>query len=148
VTWRIAAVLALVALAGVMAWVRLAPSDPARWHVDPAAGISGPGSHTARLTLSLAPTDALAALDAVAMAEPRTLRLAGSPDEGRITWVARSRLFGFPDYITAAALPDGSGTQLVIHSRLRFGYSDLGVNAARVERWLSSLRVVVGTPGA
>lgn len=147
-TWRTAAVLALVALAGLMVWVRLAPSDPARWHVDPATGINGPGSHAARLTLPLQPDAALAALDAVAMAEPRTVRLAGTPAEGRITWVTRSRVFGFPDYTTAAALPDGSGAQLVVHARLRFGYADFGVNAARVERWLSSLRTTAGISGS
>jgi uncharacterized protein (DUF1499 family) len=138
-TWRFAALAILVAVAGGIAWVRLAPSDPGRWHVDPATGASGPGSHAARVPVPLPPAAALAALDAVAMAEPRTARLAGSADEGRITWVSRSRVFGFPDYTTAAAVPDGDGTSLVIYARLRFGWSDLGVNAARVTRWLAAL---------
>ena len=52
----------------------------------------------------------LAALDAVAMAWPRTERLAGGPEEGRITWVTRSALVGFPDY-TTAAVRDRPGAQ-------------------------------------
>ncbi|MCU0906690.1 MAG: DUF1499 domain-containing protein [Rhodobacteraceae bacterium] len=138
-TWRFVVLAALVLVAAGMAWVRLAPSDPARWHVDPATGTSGPGSHAARVTLPLPPEAALAALDAIAMAEPRTIRLAGSPAEGRITWVSRSRVFGFPDYTTAAAVPRGDGSELVVFGRLRFGQSDLGVNAARVGRWLAAL---------
>jgi uncharacterized protein (DUF1499 family) len=138
-TWRLVGLAVAVAVAGIAAWVRLAPSDPARWHTDPVLGASGPGSHAARVTLPLPPADALAALDAVAMAEPRTVRLAGSPADGRITWISRSRLWGFPDYITASAIPDGTGATLVVHARLRFGTSDLGVNAARVTRWLAAL---------
>jgi hypothetical protein len=46
---------------------------------------------------------ALARLDEIALATPRTTRLAGSPDEGRITWITRSALWGFPDYTTAQA---------------------------------------------
>jgi uncharacterized protein (DUF1499 family) len=61
--------------------------------------------------------------------------LAGSVEEGRMTWVARSALWGFPDYITAEAGPKG----LAVWSRLRFGRSDLGVNRARLEDWLARL---------
>lgn len=146
-TWRLAALAILFAVAGGIAWVRLAPSDPGRWHVDPATGTSGPGSHATRVTLAMPPSDALAALDGVAMAEPRTVRLAGSPAEGRITWVSRSRVFGFPDYTTAAAVADGENTTLVLFARLRFGWSDLGVNQARVTRWLSALPRAPGPTG-
>ena len=131
--------LIVLALIGAAAWVRLAPSDAARWHRDPTQAHSGAGSHVAPLELPLPPAEARAALDAVAMAEPRTALLAGSAAEGRITWISRSRLWGFPDYTTAAALPEGQGSRLVVHVRLRFGQSDLGVNAARVSRWLDAV---------
>jgi len=81
------------------------------------------------------PAAALARLDAIAMASPRTRRLAGSPAEGRITWISRSRLWGFPDYTTAEATPG----RLVIHARQRFGSDDWGVNAARLQDWLAQL---------
>ena len=123
------------------AWVRLAPSDPARWHGDPGQGVEGLNSHVARAVVAASPEEALAAFDAVAMTEPRTTRLAGSAADGRITYVSRSRLWGFPDYTTVAAEPAEGGTALVIHARARFGQSDLGVNAARVARWLADLPV-------
>jgi hypothetical protein len=136
------AYLVLAALFGSAGYVRLAPSDPARWHVSPLASgawgevTAGQGSATARLPLNAGvPQDLLARLDAIAMATPRTQRLAGGPDEGRITWITRSAIWGFPDYTTAEVRADG----LYVHARLRFGGDDMGVNAARLKDWLSRL---------
>jgi hypothetical protein len=131
------------AVAAGAVYPRLAPSDPARWHVSPAPQTAPPGqvvplSGGATLYLGSdkgAPADLLARLDTVAMASPRTTRLAGSLDEGRITWITRSALWGFPDYTTAEARADG----LYIHARLRFGQSDMGVNAKRLTDWAAAL---------
>lgn len=146
--------LALV-VAGGMAYIRLAPSDPARWHVMPPRDGAGgwvpqppgtdpveevAGGARAVLTLSGAtPEAALVRLDAIALASPRTERLAGSPAEGMITWITRSALFGFPDYTTAATRAEGPVTVLVLHARQRFGRADFGVNAARLRDWIAKL---------
>lgn len=141
----IAGLLVLI-LAGFGLYVRFAPSDPARWHVVPSPAAMADcsveqGTGDARTTCARpdAPAQLLARLDEIAMVTPRTTRLAGSPEEGRITWITRSRLWGFPDYITAEATPDGTGTRLTVYARLRFGSSDMGVNAARLRDWLSGL---------
>jgi len=133
----------ILATVGFWAYVRLAPSDPARWHIDPMVNNIWPQDSSNELvTLTSgallrlpAAEGLLARLDAVAMATPRTTRLAGSVAEGRITWVTRSRIWGFPDYTTAQAGPDG----LYIYARQRFGKADLGVNAARLRDWQSKL---------
>ncbi|MDO9637656.1 MAG: DUF1499 domain-containing protein [Pseudotabrizicola sp.] len=136
----------IVAVLGLMAFVRLAPDDPARWHVaqDGAGWAKAPWdavlseTGAARLRLSAAkaaPVDLLARLDDMALATPRTRRLAGSVAEGRITYVTRSALWGFPDYTTAEAREDG----LYIHARLRFGREDMGVNADRLRAWLAAM---------
>lgn len=142
--WTLGLLAAL--LAGVMVWVRMAPSDVALWHSDPVtaqpadcAVRAGAGDARAACILPGTPAEVLARLDAVALATPRTQRLAGSPAEGRITWVTRSAVWGFPDYTTAAARAEGDGTRLDLHARLRFGQSDLGVNAARLGDWLTRL---------
>ncbi|HSF62741.1 MAG TPA: DUF1499 domain-containing protein [Paracoccaceae bacterium] len=142
--WTLGLLAAL--LAGVMVWVRAAPSDPARWHGDPVTAApadcavrAGAGDARAACLLAGTPAEVLARLDAVALASPRTQRLAGSPEEGRITWVTRSALWGFPDYTTAAARAEGDGARLDLYARLRFGQSDLGVNAARLGDWLTRL---------
>jgi hypothetical protein len=136
---------AIIAALGLMAFIRLAPADPVQWHALPdlyAWGQDGPFDSVipmtggASLRLSAAkgtPADLLARLDAIALATPRTTRLAQT--DGRITWQTRSALWGFPDYTTAEARPDG----LYIYARLRFGSSDLGVNAARLNDWLARL---------
>lgn len=141
----LAGALALAALAGGL-WVRLAPSDPERWHVVPGPGTStGKPNEAMRLpgqgspVYAVTPGELAARLDAVALAEPRTRRLAGGPETGFTTYVQRSQWLGFPDYISAQVRAAEGGATLAIWSRSRFGRSDLGVNAARLERWLQAL---------
>ena len=74
-------------------------------------------------------------LDRIIRDTPRTVVLAGTPEEGMITYITRSRLWGFPDYTTVEARPG----MIVIHGRLRFGSSDVGVNRARIDGWLATL---------
>jgi hypothetical protein len=143
--WIAGAIVVLVLLA--MAAVRLAPSDPATWHVDPAAAEPGPGRFVVKPEggdtdgplLDMPPREALAALDRIARATPRTEVLAGSVEEGRITYLTRSAVWGFPDYTSVAAVPAEGGARLAIYARLRFGQSDMGVNARRVQNWLDAL---------
>jgi hypothetical protein len=138
---------AIIALLGLIAYVRLAPTDVAQWNALPQiAALEAvapvdqviPLTGGAALHLSAekgAPAVLLGKLHTIAMATPRTTRLAGSLEEGRITWVTRSALWGFPDYTTAEVRPDG----LYLYARLRFGREDFGVNAKRLSDWLSRL---------
>ena len=105
----------------------------------PAAALVGPNGDRPEIASDAAPVDLLSRLDAVAMAEPGVTRLAGSAAEGRVTYVQRSRLMSYPDAISVSAVPEGAGSRLSIYSRSRFGVSDMGVNAARVDRWLAAL---------
>ena len=56
-------------------------------------------------------------------------------------YIQRSALLGFPDTIVVRylALPEGRST-LAIYSRSQLGRSDLGVNLARIDRWLARLQ--------
>ncbi len=136
--------IAVVLLAAGLVYFRLAPSDPAVWHVDPVTA-PDPGKGHARIVppeapvVAMTPEELMTRLDAIAMSEPRTTRLAGSVAEGFVTYVARSKLFGFPDYVSVKALPAESGATLAIFSRQRFGLEDMGVNRDRVTRWLAQL---------
>jgi uncharacterized protein (DUF1499 family) len=138
--WIIGGVLVLVA--GLMAYVRLAPSDLARWHTHFPEDLPS-NTHAFCIRpdnrygpLQEDPKAVLARLDKIALATPRTVRLAGSPEEGRITWITRSAVFGFPDYTTAQVI---EGPGLCIAGRQRFGSEDLGVNAARIGEWAQEL---------
>jgi len=47
-------------------------------------------------------------------------------------------MFGWPDYISVRAVAVEGGAALAVWSRSRYGYSDMGVNRARVGRWLAA----------
>ncbi|MDP2739768.1 MAG: DUF1499 domain-containing protein [Pseudorhodobacter sp.] len=138
--------LLLVALLGAAVLVRLAPTDPAAWHVDPTT-ITKPdkpnhwllamGGDAPPMALALPPGQAAARLDAIALATPRTVRLAGQG--AHVTYVTRSALWGFPDYTSVKITPTATGSQLSFFARARFGRSDMGVNRARLEDWLHQL---------
>lgn len=146
---RITFFVLLVAVIGMLAYIRLAPSDPERWHVDPLTA-ADPGEGGVRLAppdapvLATTPETLMELFDTVAMAEPRVTRLAGSVAEGHATYLARSLVMGFPDYISVRALPAEGGATLAVVSRLRFGQSDMGVNRARLDRWMAELGERVG----
>jgi hypothetical protein len=145
-------ILALLAgLLALMAVIRFAGSDPQVWHVRISDGAPVlPGTcldllktlpNGARVTCGLPqdPVQVLTRLATIAEAYPRTTRLAGSPQDGLITWVSRTLIMGYPDYITAEVTQTATGTRLDIFSRQRFGRRDRGVNAARLGTWLAAL---------
>nr|WP_270730083.1 DUF1499 domain-containing protein [Shimia sp. Alg240-R146] len=119
---------------GLLAYVRLAPSDTARWHAAKDITKNSDGQNSARRLVDAGP-DGLAKLAKVALSDPRTVVLAGSVDEGMITFVSRTRMVGYPDFTTARM----QGDQLAIFGRSRFGRKDFGVNAARVDHWIAAL---------
>ncbi|MCI2398479.1 DUF1499 domain-containing protein [Aliiroseovarius subalbicans] len=116
--------------------VRLAPSDPARWHGDvPLAPARFEGG---RIEVIAGDADTFRHLAEIAQATPRTQILAGSATTGHLTLITRSKLWGFPDY-TTMQLTEG---QIALYARLRFGSSDTGVNSARLDDWLQRLEAV------
>ncbi len=125
----------LFACLAILAWIRLAPSDPAVWHVDPMVTADQDLTDGVRRRIA-AEEGRFAALDALIRATPRTEVLAGSVADGRVTYVTRSQWMGFPDYTTVQQV----GGQIEIFGRLRFGTSDIGVNRKRVDGWLAALR--------
>ena len=137
-----------LALAGGALAIRSAEMPAETWHVDPTRAVRsgnpndyllGPGGDGPPLTSTLAPPALATRLDVVALAEPRTERIAGDPANGFVTYVQRSAVMGFPDAISVRVEPEGAGSRLSIWSRSRFGKGDLGVNRRRVERWLAAL---------
>lgn len=142
----IAATLSLPVLAAL--GIRAVEVDAETYHVDPGAGGStgrpnefrvAPGGDMEAVHLPRSAEAVATQLDAIALGEPRTAAIAGSPEDGFTTYVQRSRLMGWPDIVSVRVEPDGDGARVLIWSRARYGHSDLGVNRARVERWLDKL---------
>lgn len=118
-----------------LAYIRLSPADMARFHQ--------PVTATADETrvggaVRVIPGDAqtLARIDTAARTLPRTKVIAGSVDNGLITYQTRSLIFGFPDYTTVQLVDDN----IRMYARLRFGNSDLGVNAARLRHLVDAVQ--------
>lgn len=151
--------LALVLLAaGAMLYVRLAPLNAEHWHVDPVTAATPETPNSFRVlapgatpgpeemvspVYAVPPAELIKAFDEMAIAQPRTERLAGTPDgQSYVTYVQRTPLVAYPDYVSVRAVPVGEGqSALVILSRSRFGKSDLGVNRARMTQWIAALDV-------
>ena len=115
-------------------WVRLAPSDPDTWHqllVDPKEKTFATG------VIQIVPDGASQFTNFIEMVETTrlTLHLAGSTAQGAVTYITRTKFWGFPDYNTIWI----EGDDLIIYARLRFGLGDRGVNAARVSNWVGRL---------
>ncbi len=126
--------LIVLVVVGGVAWIRLAPSDPVVWNVDPMVTADQDLAGGVRRRLE-GGQDVFEALDRIILATPRTELLAGSVGDGRITYITRSQWMRFPDYTTVQL----DGDQVELYARQRFGQSDLGVNKARVEDWLAQL---------
>lgn len=141
----------LVLFAAGLLWIRFAPIDRDRWHVDPAdaenperSGVRFIGREAPRYPGD--PDTVLTTFDEIALSEPRTRLLEGDIDEGLLTYVSRSRVFGFADFITVKAVSEDDQTKLSVISRARVGSRgyDWGVNAERLDRWLQDMRLRLG----
>lgn len=128
--------LVILAIVGFAAYVRLAPTDPAQWHrpVGAAESVDGNG-WSARVVPDS--KDLLSGVHQAMVALPRTRLIAGSVGEGRLTYITRSKVLGFPDYTTI----ERDGGQIKLYARLRFGSSDMGVNGKRLDGVLKRVGV-------
>jgi uncharacterized protein (DUF1499 family) len=66
--------------------------------------------------------------------------VAAVPGEGRLEATATTPWFGFKDDVVVRVRSRGSGSRVDVRSLSRIGVGDLGVNAARVRRFLDRLR--------
>ncbi|MDB5372247.1 MAG: hypothetical protein JWP04_889 [Belnapia sp.] len=106
-----------------------------------------PGGHPrAHLTVPLLPISAATAwpvLLRVAAGFPRTTLVQAWPDRRQAQWVERSALVNFPDVIVAELVSGAGGAGFFLYSRSLLGWSDLGVNRRRVDRWLAAFEAAL-----
>jgi len=131
----------------LLGYVRFAPVNTDMLHKDPqtAASTGKPNEYRYTSTVFDMTADELIRLtDDFVQTQPRITRIAGGVDAKMITYVQRSALIGYPDYITIKAVTSGEDqSKLVMFSRSRFGYSDLGVNKMRIDHWISIIRGMI-----
>ena len=113
---KFALFLLLAIVVGGLTYIRLAPSYSDRWHIDPVLakdpGKGGILIAPGVITSALSPEELLGEFDDVVRAEIGVKILAGSVAEGHFTYILRSKLMGFPDFLTVQALPHETGSTL------------------------------------
>ncbi len=137
--------LVVVAVVAAAVYFRSAPLDAAALHVDPAE-VTPPASPNFALMvgstghfIQASPEDVATRIAAAAAADGAQV-LAGSTEQGHVTYVVRSRLMGFPDVLSLRWTAQDGGTQLDIFARAIYGTSDLGVNTRRAQAWSQAAR--------
>ena len=140
--------LVLVGLAGFAVYVRVLPTSATLWHQPSYPSgmghIEGPNSHIWRGGQDGDGTAIMIALNDIILQTPRTQAIAGSVEDGMITYITRSRWWRFPDFTTLerdVALVEGGPRVISMYSRAQFGTSDLGVNERRLREWLRLLQL-------
>jgi uncharacterized protein (DUF1499 family) len=91
------------------------------------------------------------AVDAESLKAAMARAIATEPDVRRVAsealserFVQRTRWMRFPDTVVVRYLPQGEGrATLAFYSRSQVGKGDLGVNRARIARWLEKLSAQV-----
>lgn len=132
-------VMLILAIASGMVFVRLAPTDVSRWHKPVGDAENTNGAGWAARVVPATP-GLLSDLHQGMLALPRTELIAGGVGEGRLTYITRSRIFGFPDYTTI----EQDDSVIKLYGRLRFGKSDMGVNGKRLDGLLETVRAKRG----
>jgi len=148
--------LTMVAAGGLFYHVSTVDHDAAVWHVDPLTVPQSVQPHSFRMAppalteefvdvsspvYSVNPTLMAKAFDDYVLNQSKTARIAGSPEEGWMTYVQRSPRLNLPDYISVKFIDlNGGKSTIAIYSQSRFGYDDLGVNETRVLAWVSTLQ--------
>jgi len=139
--------LLMIVVSGLV-YIRMAPDDVVLVHVKPPTGaepdvpVIGQGSALFVADYDATPEQMWQATQQVIQSTPRTKYLAGSAEDGMITYVTRSLVFGFPDYTTVAVTQNEQGSRVTLFGRLRYGRSDFGVNAKRLRDWVKALKAL------
>ena len=85
--------------------------------------------------------DVFRAVEAALAQEPGLAQVAADAGQGTLRFVQRSRLMRFPDTINVKLVPTPEGgTAVLIYSRSQIGRGDMGVNLARVTRWVGLIQ--------
>jgi len=146
---KIIVIVALVALAGVMFYIRFTPTDAAFWHVDPRAIAKPPkpnnwlirpvGGDARPPHYKGEVSELVAAIEEAAAQMGDMSRVAGSRDSAHLTYISRTKWMGFPDFTTFRVYSTDEGVSFAALSRARFGHSDMGNNRARLEALLAHI---------
>ncbi|MGX1098707.1 DUF1499 domain-containing protein [Amorphus sp. MBR-141] len=121
---------------------------PNHFLVCPPAVCKAGVSHADAPVFAVPASRLMAAVDAVAAAEPRTRRVDDGTHPLGARYVVRSRVMHFPDTVSVDVVPlDDDRSTLAVYARSQLGSDDFGVNRRRIERWLAEIGARAGAAG-
>lgn len=130
----------------LLIYIRVAPSKARDWHeIDlPQLGVGQFPADSGFVEQRLVVNDGMAEmalLDKIIRVTPRTVGFVGTLESGKMTYITRTAIIGFPDYTTVSVLRNEQSGRVVLQvfGRLRFGRKDFGVNRKRITGWLAQL---------
>lgn len=86
------------------------------------------------------------AAKSIALGWPRTTLVSDIDDNHQFAVVQRTKIFRWPDTMTVQAIQTADGAaSLAIYSAAKYGYRDFGVNRARVDVLLNTLKAKMQT---
>jgi uncharacterized protein (DUF1499 family) len=104
------------------------------------AGFCGAASDVTPPEFLVSAHDLRLAFGKAVAGEPRLSLVASDDATLSDRYVQRSRLMGFPDTIMVHFVDRAGGrSTIALYSRSQVGRGDMGVNLARIERWLRAL---------
>tara|TARA_B110000305_G_C19214571_1_gene527563 strand:+ start:100 stop:546 length:447 start_codon:yes stop_codon:yes gene_type:complete len=132
----------------LFAYIRLSKVEQSIWHLDPDSitnininnsfllNYANKGTKTFNLEVN-----ALFNILNNIIINDNCEKVFGDISSGLITYVCRSKMFGFPDYASINFKNLGiNKSSLSIFSRSRFGRYDFGKNKQRIQKWLTELK--------
>ena len=131
----------------ILSYIRFAKPNESIWHVDPELvsqndlrnSFLNNSKSSNYIYYDLPVKELYFRLSEISSADD-CKRVFGEVDEGVITFVCRSKFFGFPDYISVSFKKYSTGeSSLSVFSRSRFVVYDFGKNKKRVTKWLQLL---------
>ena len=96
--------------------------------------------HAASPHFEFMPDELFQLVRSLAAREPRVTEKAADAGTRQAVYIARSKVFRFPDVIDILVLDaEGGGATLAAYSRAKVGIRDFGVNRKRIEDWAARL---------
>lgn len=133
------------------AYIRLSKVDKNIWHVDPDIIIFNNENNSFLLHSNIIRTETFNidvnflfnTLNNIIIND-NCEKIFGDINQGLVTYVCRSKVFGFPDYVSISfKAVDVKRSTIGIFSRSRFGRYDFGKNKQRVQKWLTELKLAL-----
>ncbi|MEM0976651.1 MAG: DUF1499 domain-containing protein [Pseudomonadota bacterium] len=148
IAWIGVSAFAIFLVAG--AWVRFAPSHPETWHVDPdtVQKTAKPNQYLVSdssdadeppVVLPVSSDTLWEKITEITSADSSIQRLSSSADRNLVTYIVRTPLMKYPDFLSLKVIERDGQAVLSIYSRSRFGYRDFGKNAERVRAFIDML---------